>query len=98
MLLAIPFYTSSKQKAKFYNIKLDENDWCMLTDLHMFNAVDSWERKLKEAMHLGVDWRMSDYDPNGLELAIEQQEETLEIASACERRQMHAYYYSTRGC
>lgn len=86
------------KKAAFYNIELDKDQWCALTDLHMFDAVDSWEKKLKEALVLGVNWRMNDYDPDGLELVIEQQEELCAIDNNLERRQANAYYYSTRGC
>jgi len=85
------------KKAAFYGIELNEDEWCELTDLHMFDAVDSWEKKLKEALYLGVNWRMNDYDPDGLELAIEQQEELCDTHSSLERRQANAYYYSTRG-
>ena len=82
------------QKAKSYNIELDGDQWCQLTDLHMYDAVDSWEKALKEAMYLGVDWKMSDYDPQGLELAMAEAEEL----PNSERQQVNAYYYSTRGC
>jgi len=85
------------KKAKFYNIELDKDQWCELTDLHMFDAIDSWEKKLKEALYIGVNWKMNDYDPDALELAIEQQEELCAIDSSLERRQANAYYYSTRG-
>lgn len=86
------------QKAAYYNIELDKDQWCAVSDLHMFDAVDSWEKKLKEALFLGVNWRINDYDPDALELAIEQQEELCAIDSSLERRQANAYYYSTRGC
>jgi len=85
------------QKAKFYNIELDQDQWCALTDLHMFDAVDSWEKKLREAMFLGVNWKMNEYDPEALELAIEEKEELCAIDSSLERRQANAYYYSSRG-
>jgi hypothetical protein len=86
------------QKAAFYNIKLNSDQWCELTDLHMFDAVDSWEKKLKQALFLGVNWRMSDYDPNGLEQAIDEQELSCDIDAHEERKAANAYYYSTRGC
>ena len=86
------------KKAAFYNIELNNNQWCELTDLHMFDAVDSWEKKLKEALFLGVNWRMNDYDPDDLEYAIEAKEEACDIEARSERRQANAYYYSTRGC
>ena len=85
------------QKAAFYNIQLNQHQWCELTDLHMFDAVDSWEKKLKEALFLGVNWRMNDYDPEGLDLAIEKKEQSCDIEAREERRQANAYYYSTRG-
>jgi hypothetical protein len=86
------------QKAAFYNIKLNSDQWCSVTDLHMFDAVDSWEKKLKEALYLGVNWRMSDYDPNGLEQAIDEQELSCNLDAQEDRRAANAYYYSTRGC
>jgi hypothetical protein len=86
------------QKAKFYNIELDGDQWCAISDLHMFDAVDSWEKKLKEALYLGVNWRMSDYDPEGLENAIHYKEEELQEDARQMRIQADAYYYSSRGC
>lgn len=86
------------KKAAFYNIKLNSDQWCTLTDLHMFDAIDSWEKKLKEALYLGVNWRMNDYSPEGLEQAIDEQELAYEVDSREERAQANAYYYSTRGC
>jgi hypothetical protein len=84
------------QKAAFYGIELNTDQWCELTDLHMFDAVDSWEKKLKEALYLGVNWKINDYDPEGLELAISEQEELCAIDSSLERQQANACYYSTR--
>ena len=87
-----------KNKAKFYNIKLNSNQWCELTDLHMFDAVDSWEKKLKEALFMGVDWKMNDYSPEGLENAIHYKEEELREDTRQMRKQIDSYYYSSRGC
>lgn len=86
------------KKAAFYNINLNDDQWCELTDLHMYDAVDGWEKLLKQALCLGVDWKISDYDPQGLELAVEEQEELCAIDAREERRQANSYYYSTRGC
>jgi hypothetical protein len=86
------------QKAAFYNIKLNSDQWCELTDLHMFDAVDSWEKKLKEALYLGVNWKINNYDPNGLEQAIDEQELSCNLDAHEERKAANAYYYSTRGC
>lgn len=86
------------QKAKYYNIELDQDQWCALTDLHMFDAVDGWEKKLKEALYLGVDWKLNDYNPEGLEQAIDEQEVLCAIDAREERIQANAYYYASRGC
>ncbi len=85
------------KKATFYNIKLNEDEWCELSNLHMFDAVDAWEGSLKEALFLGVNWKMSDYDPEGLERAVREKEQADNIEGREERRQANAYYYSTRG-
>jgi len=85
------------RKAAFYNIKLNSDHWCAITDLHMFDAIDSWEKKLKEALFLGVNWRMNNYDPDGLERAIETKELACDLDAQEERKMANAYYYSSRG-
>ncbi len=85
------------KKAKLFNIKLNEDEWCEVSGLHMFDAVDSWERMLKEAIALGVNWKISDYDPKGLERAIEEKEEACNKEAKEERREANAQYYLTRG-
>ena len=86
------------QKAQYYNIELNQDDWCELTNLHMFDAIDSWEKKLKEALYLGVNWKINNYDPDALECAIDYKEEGLGEDARQMRMEANAYYYSGRGC
>ncbi len=85
------------KKANFYNIPLDSNNHCTITNEYVSDAVDEWEDKLRRAYAL-VDWTVGNYDPHGLEFAISEALEHEELEGDEYRRQVNAHYYSTRGC
>ena len=82
------------KKANFYGMKLNASYYDEVTKQHMVDAVDCWEKSLRDGISLGVNWCVGNYDPRGLDAAILAAEEGSNTA----RHQVNAYYYSTRGC
>lgn len=65
-------------KLSFYNIKTNECDIDTITGLHFIDAIQLWEKQLKKALELGVNWIISNYNPNGLEQAVLSYEEAMD--------------------
>jgi hypothetical protein len=76
--------TANKYKIPYNPNKIN---WIELID-----TIDEYESLIKKAIEYGINWRLSTFDPIGLEQEIEE----AEFRDIAERQSLHRYYHSTR--